>query len=64
VNIYQERCKLQTLRDSDEGARGKIAPTSERQGKRSVRINLNNKGDCIQKLNGLNEVDVNYFLKN
>jgi hypothetical protein len=37
ANIYQESCKLQTLRDSDERTIGQIAPTSEHQGKRSIR---------------------------
>jgi hypothetical protein len=46
ASIYQERRKLQTLGERDERAKEKTAPTS---GKRSIGINLNNKGDSVYR---------------
>jgi hypothetical protein len=52
------------LGEGDEKTKGKIAPISGCQDKRSMRSNLSTNGDFVYtNFNGLNEVKVNYFGK-
>lgn len=47
ISIYQQRRKLQMLRDGEEKAKRKIALISGRQDKRNMGSNLSNNGDFV-----------------